>query len=433
MLQSLLRAALSAADPCRLLPKLVKRAGRRLLVGRAAYDLSRVRRLAVVGAGKASGRMAQALEGIVGARIDEGLVVVKRGHAVPTKHITLLEAGHPVPNEAGERAARRILALLRSLQAEDLVVVLVSGGASSLLPLPAGQLTLADKQVTTELLLRCGASIQEINAVRKHLSAVKGGRLAAETKARVIGLALSDVLGDDLATIGSGLTAPDPTTYDDAKRLLTRFHLWKKVPSSVRKHLTAGIHGLQPETPKPGDPRFRRVRNLVLGNNRTALNAVVAAARRMGLKTFVMSDRFTGEAGDRGRDFGKLARSIAAKGGAIRPPCLAIAGGELTVTVRGEGRGGRAQEFALAAAQSIDGLPGVWVCGFGTDGTDGPTDVAGAVVDGYLVQRARARGLDLAAALRHHDSYGLLKTLSAHIVTGPTGTNVNDLYLLLVL
>jgi glycerate-2-kinase len=377
--------------------------------------------------------MAQALERVVGAQIDEGLVVVKRGHAVPTKHITLLETGHPIPDEAGERAARRVLALLRSLEFDDLVLVLVSGGASSLLPLPAGEVTLVDKQVTTDLLLRSGASIQEINTVRKHLSAVKGGRLAVETKARVIGLLMSDVLGDDVATIGSGLTAPDPTTYHDAKRLLIRRHLWKKVPRSVRQHLTVGIHGLQPETPKPGDPRFRRVRNIVLGNNRTAVDAVVAAARRLGLRTFVVSDRFTGEADHRGRDFGRLGRSIVAQRALIRPPCLAIAGGELTVTVKGEGRGGRAQEFALAAAQVIDGLPDVWVCAFGTDGTDGPTDVAGAVVDGHLAQRARALGLDLAAALRRHDSYSLLKKLGAHIVTGPTGTNVNDLYLLLAL
>jgi glycerate-2-kinase len=287
--------------------------------------------------------------------------------------------------------------------------------------------------VATEHLLRCGASIQEVNTVRKHLSAVKGGKLVAATKARVIGLVLSDVLGDDLEAIGSGLTAPDSTTYGDAKQILARFHLWKKVPASVRKHLTAGIHGMQPETPKPGDPRFRLVRNLILANNKTALHAVVTAARRMRLKTFMVSDRLTGEASDRGRFFGRLARSIAAKGAPIHPPCLAIAGGELTVTVKREGTGGRAQEFALGAAHAIDGLPNVWVCGFGTDGTDGPTDVAGAVVDGGLVQRAQALGLDLAAALRRHDSYSLLKAAGAHIVTGPTGTNVNDLYLLLVL
>jgi glycerate-2-kinase len=377
--------------------------------------------------------MAQALERILGSKIDEGLVVVKHGHAVPTKRVVLVEASHPVPSQAGERAAKRILAVLRSLQEDDLVIALVSGGASSLLPLPAGRLTLADKQVTTEHLLRSGASIREINTVRKHISAVKGGKLVTATKAGVIGLMLSDVLGDDLEAIGSGLTVPDSTTYDNAKQILTRFHLWKKVPASVRKHLTAGIRGIRPETPKPGDPRFRLVRNYILANNRTALNAVVTAARKMGLKTFVVSDRFTGEASTRGREFGKLGRSIVTKHAPIRPPCLAIAGGELTVTVTGQGTGGRAQEFAVAAALEIAGLSRVWVAAFGTDGTDGPTDVAGAVVSGNTVAEGERKGVSLKRALPQHDTFPVLKQLGCHIVTGPTGTNVNDLYLLLVL
>jgi glycerate 2-kinase len=311
--------------------------------------------------------------------------------------------------------------------------VLLSGGASSLLVAPASDLTLVDKQRTTALLLRSGATIQHLNTVRKHLSAIKGGRLVAATKAQVVSLILSDVIGDDLGTIGSGPTAPDPTTYEDARGVLKQFGLWTQVPTRVREHIVAGCRGEYGETPKPGSTLFRRVQNVLIGNNAAAVQAVERTAKRLGLRPVVLASTLTGEAREAAKVFGAVAREIASTGRpASRPTCL-ISGGELTVTVRGPGRGGRAQEFALAASMEIAGLPDVWIAGFGTDGTDGPTDVAGAVVDGTTMKRATQVGIDLGEMLRRNDAYPVLKKLQSHIATGPTGTNVNDLYLLLAL
>jgi glycerate-2-kinase len=390
----------------------------------------------VVGAGKAAGSMAAALEHALGPRLADrltGLVIVKHGHTVPTERIRLTEAGHPVPDEAGQHATEAVLELISGLTPRDLVIVLLSGGASSLLVAPAHGLTLADKRGTTELLLRSGATIHELNTIRKHLSAVKGGRLLASTRARVASLILSDVLGDDLATIGSGPTAPDPSRFEEACHILQRYQLWSHVPSRVRRHLTAGCAGRRPESPKPGAPMFRRVHHYMLGNNRGAVEAVARAAKRLGLRPLVLSSTLTGEAREAARLFGAMAREIAEADRPVPRPACVIAGGELTVTVRGSGAGGRAQEFALAAASEIAGLRAVWVAGFGTDGTDGPTHAAGAVVDGRTDARARRAGIDLQAALQRNDAHSTLRQLHGLIVTGPTGTNVNDLYLLLAL
>lgn len=433
LLTRLLQAGLGAVDPYEAVCRHVRLRQGRLTIGSQRYTIRKQNRIVVVGAGKASARMAQALEEQLGARIDTGLVVVKYGHGAPTKKIRIVEAGHPIPDAPGLQASRMILKLIRTLKADDLLIVLLSGGASSLLPAPAPGVSLKDKQQTTKLLLRSGATIQEMNAVRKHLSRVKGGQLAAATSARVASVILSDVIGNDLGTIGSGPTAPDPTTFREAWTILERYGVSTHIPISVRRRLEAGINKTVEETPKAGAARFRLVHNVLIGDNQAAVDAVAKAAKDEGLHSLVLSTTVTGEAREIAKLFGAMAREIVAHDRPGRRPCCVIAGGETTVTVRGQGKGGRAQEFALAAALEIAGLPEVWVAGFATDGTDGPTSVAGAVVDGETVARARRGNLNLLRALQDNDAYPFFKKLKGHIVTGPTGTNVNDLYLLLVL
>ena len=311
--------------------------------------------------------------------------------------------------------------------------MLLSGGASSLLPAPAPGITLKDKQQTTKLLLRSGATIQEMNAVRKHLSSVKGGQLAAATSGQVASVILSDVIGNDLGTIGSGPTSPDPSTFHEAWTVLERYGVTAELPETVRRRMKAGINNSVAETPKPGAALFRRGHNVLVGDNQAAVDAVAHLAKGQGLHTLVLSTTVTGEAREIAKLYGAMAREIAAQDRPVRRPCCVIAGGETTVTVRGQGQGGRAQEFALAAALEIAGLPNVWVAGFATDGTDGPKPVAGAVVNGETVSRAQHGKLNLLQALRENDAYPFFNKLNAHIVTGPTGTNVNDLYLLLAL
>lgn len=429
----LLQAGLQAVDPYEAVCGQVRIRRDQLIIGSHHYSLARIQRIVVVGAGKASARMAQALECQLGARIDTGLVVVKYGHGAPTHTIRIMEAGHPIPDAAGLEGGRMMRELVQTLTAADLLIVLLSGGASSLLPAPVSGLTLKDKQQTTKLLLRSGATIQEINAVRKHLSSIKGGQLAAATTARVASVILSDVIGNDLGTIGSGPTAPDPTTFRDAWDIVERYGVSRKIPLAVRRRLELGLRKSVSETPKPSAKLFRRVDNILIGDNRAAVDAVAEAAQREGLHTLVLATTLTGEARELAKFFGAMAREIAAGGRPIRRPCCVIAGGEPTVTIRGEGKGGRAQEFALATAAEIEGLPEMWVAGFATDGTDGPTSVAGAVVDGQTVVRAQRKKLNLSKALQENDAHPFFEALHGHIVTGPTGTNVNDLYLLLAL
>jgi glycerate 2-kinase len=432
LLRKLLIRGLAAVNARTAVCRAISRSGDELSIGRRRYDLRRYERVVVAGAGKATAPMAQAVEQQLGPRLDGGLVVVKYGHRLPTKRIIVAEAGHPVPDQSGQRAAARLCAMAAELGRHDLLIVLLSGGASSLLPGPVLGVTLSDKQRTTRELLRCGASIQDINTVRKHLSRVKGGRLAELTKATVVTLILSDVLGDDLSAIASGPTAPDPTTYKEAVGVLKRYRIWRTVPQRVRQHLDRGCQRLVSETPKPGTSLFRRVYHHVIGNNATAVTAVARAAREAGFRTLVHTPALTNEAREAGKQFGAIARDIARAGKPIQRPCCVVVGGETTVTVTGKGKGGRAQEFAAAAALEIAGLANVWVVAIGTDGTDGPTDAAGAVVDGDTVTRAQRRSVDLEGALKRHNTYPALKRLHQLITTGPTGTNVNDLYLLLM-
>jgi glycerate 2-kinase len=432
-LHKLLTAGLEAADPYQALIKTVSLNGSSLRVGQRTFDLSDTKRVVAVGAGKASARMAQALEVVLGERLEDGLVIVKTGHSLATKRTTVLEAGHPIPNRAGLVATQRLLRLAQSLSPKDLLIVLLSGGASSLLPAPVSEVTLADKQRTTQLLLRCGATINEINVVRKHLSLIKGGRLAASTSARIITLVLSDVIGDDLGSIGSGPTAADPSTFAEAVAVLQRYQIWPAVPPAVRRHLQRGQKGAVPETLKPGSPREWSVHHHIIGSNHIMLEAVERVARKAGLFTKLLSSPFIGEASIAAKQLVDLSTAVRAGRGRVRRPYCVVAGGETTVTVTGHGKGGRAQEFAAAAAFEISGLSNAWVVALGSDGTDGPTEAAGALVNSRTVSRAKRLKVDLHTVLNRHNTYPALKKLGCHIHTGPTGTNVNDLYLFLQL
>ena len=433
LLRKLIAEGLKAADPYQALLHTVSFTRRSLRVGRKTYDLSHVDRVVTVGAGKASARMAQALETALGTRLEDGLIIVKTGHTLATKRIAVLEAGHPIPDRAGLHATQRLLGLTQRLTSRDLLIVLLSGGASSLLPAPVDGVTLADKQRTTRLLLRSGATINEINVVRKHLSLIKGGGLAASTRARIVTLLLSDVIGDDLGSIGSGPTAGDPSTFADAVEVLQRYRSWHAVPETVRRYLHRGRKGDVSETLKPGSRRLRAVQHHIIGNNRIMLEAVARAAQQADLHTKFVSYPITGEARVAAKQLTDLAKAITEGHGILKRPCCVVAGGETTVTVTGRGKGGRAQEFAASAALEIAGLPNTWVVALGTDGTDGPTDAAGAIVSGRTIARAKKRSIDLRSSLDRHNTYSAFKALGSHIHTGPTGTNVNDLYLLLLL
>jgi hydroxypyruvate reductase len=426
--RDVLAAALAAVAPGAALRRHLRLEGARLFADDDGYDLQQYRRVCVVGAGKASGAMAAALEDLLGDCIDAGLVIVKDGHRVPTRHITLREAAHPVPDARGVAATGELVALLRDAHAEDLLVALLSGGGSALLEQPVAGVDLAALQATTDLLLRAGATIGEVNAVRKHLSAVKGGGLARlAAPATVLVLALSDVLGDPLDVIASGPFAPDPTTFADAGAVLSRYDLWERLPPTVAAHLRAGIAGQVPDTAKPGDDVFRNVRHVVVGNVAQAVEAAAARARKRELNSLLLTSYVEGEAREVGRVLGALARELVTHGQPVpRPACLML-GGETTVTVRGAGLGGRNQEVVLGALPSLAGLRDVLVLSAATDGGDGPTDAAGAWADGTSLARATALGLDPASALRQNDAYPFFAALDDLLNTGPTLTNVNDL------
>jgi hydroxypyruvate reductase len=430
--RAIFRAALKAADPAEAIRRHVAVERGRLRVGKRRYRLDAFRRVIVVGAGKASARMGEALEGLLGSRIADGLINTKHGHLARLKRIGLNECGHPVPDAAGVDGARRIAALAAAATAEDLVLCLISGGASALLPLPAEPITLDEKQETTRLLLACGAMIHEINAVRKHISAIKGGQLARlAAPATVIALLLSDVIGDPLDVIGSGPTAPDESTFQSAWGVLEKYALHDRIPGVPRHRLEAGLFGEIDETPKPGEACFRRVQNLIVGSNRLAVDAAARDARQRGYKSVVLSTLIEGETRDIASMHAAILKEAIASGRPARPPVCLISGGETTVTLRGDGLGGRNQEFALACALALDGVAGAVALSGGTDGTDGPTEAAGAVADGRTLECARARGLDAAAALQRNDSYHFFDALGDLIRTGPTGTNVMDVRLLM--
>jgi glycerate 2-kinase len=426
-------AAVRAVDPAEAIRRHLVREGERVKIGNERVDLGAVREIVVVGLGKAGAPMAAAVEEILGPRIARGLVVTKYGHVQPTRVIRIREAGHPVPDDAGMAGARAVLDHVTGLAPEDLVLVLISGGGSALTPAPVEGITLAEKQSLTKALLACGADIREMNTLRKHISRIKGGQLArAAAPARVFTLILSDIVGDPLDAIASGPTVPDPTTYADALAILDKYRIRQEIPASIRTHLEAGAAGKIPETPKPDDPLFGRVKSVMVASNIQALVAAKAEAQRSGFQAIILSSFIEGETREIARMHAALALEVRASGHPAKPPVCLITGGETTVTLRGKGKGGRNQEFALAAALDIAGLRDVVVLSAGTDGTDGPTDAAGALADGETVARALALGLKPRAALDGNDAYPFFERLGDLVMTGPTRTNVMDVRLVLV-
>lgn len=431
-------AALAAADPYRAVLNAVTLDGNRLQVADTSYDLAAFSRILVVGAGKATARMAQAVEFLLDGRITKGQIVVKTGHGVPLSVIRQTEASHPIPDAAGVAGTQAILSLLQATDEHTLVLCLLSGGASALLVAPAAGLELADKQEATRLLMHAGADITELNAMRKHLSAVKGGRLAqAAYPAQVLSLILSDVIGDPPGVIASGPTARDDSTFADALSIVDKFGLRNQLPARVIAHLAQGTAGQLPETLKKGAPALARTQNAIVGSIRLAMQAAHAELARLGFTPQVISDTINGEARDAARMMAQAARDkLAAMQQGARYALLY--GGETTVTVRGSGLGGRNQELALAFALEIEGMDGITLLSAGTDGSDGPTDAAGAMVDGMTAQKAREAGMDPVQYLADNNSYAFFERLDAetaarsHFKTGPTGTNVMDIQIVLL-
>jgi glycerate 2-kinase len=383
-------------------------------------------RTIVVGAGKAAASMAAAVEAHWNGPL-EGLVVTRYGHGIPCKYIEVVEASHPIPDEAGSKAARRILDKVSRLTADDLVLVLISGGGSALLASPAYGIALADKQIINRALLKCGAHIAEMNTVRKHLSAIKGGRLAvAAPPAQVVTLAISDVPGDDLSNIASGPTVPDVTTRADALAVLKKYGI--EIPTAVARHLSDEAS----ETPKPGDPRFANVTNSLVARPQKSLEAAAKVARDAGLPSVILGNAIEGEARDVGIVHAGIARQCGDWGQPLEIPCVLISGGETTVTVRGNGRGGRNAEFILSLGIAADGRNGIWALAADTDGIDGSENNAGAILTPDMLRQAKCAGIDVKARLADNDAYSVFAVLNDLVVTGPTFTNVNDFRAILV-
>lgn len=426
-------AALEAVDPEAAVGRHLRVGGDRLEADGHVYELERFPQILVVGAGKAGVPMGRAVAALLGSRLTGGHLVVPHGQAVELDGIRVHEAGHPVPDEAGVRAGRAVLEAVRDTGGDTLVICLLSGGGSALLTCPAEGIELAALQATSQALLACGGSIVEINALRKHLSAVKGGQLARTARpAEVLTLILSDVVGDPLDAIASGPTAPDPTTFSDCLEIVRRYGLQDRLPAAVTARLEAGTRGEIPETPKPGDPIFDGVRHVIVANNDQAVTAAATAAEGRGYRPCILSTLIEGESREVAKVHVAIAKEVRRSGRPVESPACLISGGETTVTLRGSGRGGRNQEFALAAALQLAGSEGILACSVGTDGIDGPTDAAGAVADGSTVARGAAAGLDARDHLERNDAYPFFAALDDLVVTGPTHTNVMDLRLLLV-
>jgi glycerate 2-kinase len=426
-------AALAAANANHAVKRHLELIQDQLRAGDADFRLTHIQRIVLIAVGKAAPQMAEAVEQIIGDRVTRGLVVTKYGHATSYAGCCeVIESGHPVPDAEGLRAGQAVVALLDDLTANDLLIVAVSGGASALLCAPLRGITLADKQQTTNLLLRAGADIHELNCVRKHLSMLKGGNLAARAyPAPVLSLLLSDVVGDALDVIGSGLTAPDPSTFSQALHILESRGVLPQVATEIRAHLEKGAGGEIAETPKPGDSLFENVSNLIVGSSRQALEAAAEEAKRRDYQPLILSSRIQGEAREAARLHADILWEAITSGHPLRPPACILSGGETTVTVRGAGKGGRNQEFALAAALALDGADRVLLLSAGTDGSDGPTDAAGAMASGDTIARAAERGLDADAYLERNDSYAFFDALGDLVKTGPTGTNVMDVNIML--
>ena len=430
---SIFKKGIQAVEPGAAIKKYCKLESNHLFIGDKVYNLSKYKNLFVIGAGKASAPMAATIEDILGERITKGIINVKYKHVVHLDRIKLIEAGHPVPDRNGQNGAKAILDIALSAEKDDLVVCLISGGGSALLPLPYEGLTLKDKQETIKELLSCGASIHEINAIRKHTSMIKGGRLArAIYPASLVSLILSDVVGDDLDVISSGPTVADSSTYLECMEIFGKYNIIERLPENIINHIKAGISGKAPETPKTDDPVFEKTYNLIIGSNIEAIKTAKLQAEILGYKTIVLSSMIEGETREVAKVHGAIAKEIIKTGNPLPPPACILSGGETTVTLKGKGLGGRNQEFSLAAAIDIAGTDSIVVLSGGTDGTDGPTDAAGALADNNTLKRAVSLKLDPYKFLENNDSYHFFKKLDDLLITGPTNTNVMDLRILLV-
>jgi len=431
--ETIFNASIKAVDPDICVNRYLRIADGNLQVGKTNYNLKAINKLYLIGIGKASAIMARRAEELLGSHIHDGLVITKYQHGVSLSSCRTMEAGHPIPDANGVNATKDLLELVSNAGPADLILCMISGGGSALTPAPAKGISLENKQETTQLLLGCGATIHEINTIRKHLSQIKGGQLCRVANgARIISLILSDVIGDDLDIIGSGITAPDTGSFGDCKKILNRYALWNKISNPVRNRISTGVAGQVPETPKSGAPEFVNVNNQIIGSLSDALSAAEKEAKRQGFTPLVLSSMIQGEASEVAKVLCAIAKEIRLSGRPISSPACLLSGGETTVTIKGKGRGGRNTELALAAGIELSGASQTLLLSAGTDGTDGPTDAAGAFVDGSTASRADSLGLSASEYLAHNDSYSFFQTLGDLLITGPTRTNVMDLQILLV-
>ena len=438
-LYSIFHAGVEAVNPYRLVLEAVRLDDRSLKIENISYDLNHFKNIIVIGAGKATAPMAQAIESILGRFITDGRIIVKYGHAAKLKRIKVMEASHPVPDEAGVKGTEEIIRMLKQADEDTLVICLISGGASALLVSPAPRITLGDKKIVTELFLKAGASIEELNTVRKHLSKVKGGRLAQIAyPATVVTLMLSDVIGDRLDVIASGPTVPDPTTFQNAMAAIEKYSLKDRLPAKVLKLLMQGVKRKIKDTPKGDESFFKKTKAVVIGSLKHAIASAREKAISLGFSAEVVTDELRGEARDAARYLAARAVEVQNSLSKGAKPCCLISGGETTVTVKGNGLGGRNQELSLAFAMEIEGIKGIAMLSADTDGIDGPTDAAGAIVDGNTTALAREFDIIPEIYLENNNSYNFFKRLdsvskrSYHLITGPTGTNVMDMQIICV-
>ena len=438
MAKAIFSKALSAVGPSKILKDRIRIEKDHLLIkmdenSEKIFDLKSFDKIFLVGTGKASNSMAQAVEEIFGDWMTKGLITTKYGHLLPLKKTEIIEAGHPIPDQNGYGGAKKIKNLLKKSGPKDLVLFLLSGGGSALLPFPADGIGLKEKQEVTQLLLDCGADIKEINTIRKHISQMKGGWLAKWAyPSTVIGFILSDVVGDQLDVIGSGPTVPDPSTFEEVWEIIKKYDLLNEISPSIQKHLQLGKEGKKEETPKPGEVVFEKVYNSLIGSNILALRAAEKEAKFLGFNTLILSSSIVGETRESALFHSAIAKEVIFSGNPIPTPACILSGGETTVTIKGTGLGGRNQEFALAGAIEISGIEKVVLLSGGTDGTDGPTDATGAVADHTTVDRANSMGMDPKAYLKDNNAYPFFKKLGDLLITGPTHTNVMDVRILLV-
>jgi len=425
---------LNRLDPEQLVKKKVSIRDSTLLVENREYNLNSYENIYVVGGGKACAPMAKAMEELLGDRIDNGIIVVKYDHGLLLKKIETVEASHPIPDENGIRGTSDILRILSKKKKKDLIICLISGGGSALLVQPHKEITLTGVQTTSTSLLACGATIDEINTVRKHLSSIKGGQLAkASYPSTLITLILSDVVGDPMDIIASGPTVPDESTFEDAYKIIQKYSLENKIQDNVYRFLRNGMMGEIEETPKNGNKIFDNTQNVIVGSNKIALETAEKKAIELGYNTIVLSSMIQGESREAAIFFAAIAKEVSCTGTPVSRPACIIAGGETTVTIKGKGKGGRNQEFALSAAMEIEGCDGVVILSAGTDGTDGPTDATGAIVDSNTCKDAREKfRLKPEESLRENDSYNFFEKTGEHIITGPTMTNVMDIMISLI-